>query len=426
MIKLLDNTRISWFNYFYIFCMFIYAGSATVFARGLGEIDTMGNAFALLITVFFYLSNRVRFTKAFFVPILVFLLYAVATSIKNRMINPRWITEWIIWLTIAYGICHGLKKKLFIVVETVLYHLCLIALAFWIVHLINPELIETVVKTLEFSQPYAEDCNVWANMIVYTVDDVYQGDYAWSLRNAGFAWEPGAFACFACMGIFCNTLRYKGLTLNRSLTVFFLALLSSQSTTGFSILLVMLVLWIILNKKYSYLLFLIPAVVLIYKLPFVNEKLMEEFYDLQNVDYREMNGPIGRFYSLQLSFEEFLRHPIIGLGGYASGTWLAQHRYDVITISGIGHILVYFGSVMSLLFLISLIKSCKCIQEITKSNYAWLLMVVLVGTMFSYDLWEQPIYIAFWMYCLYNVGYHDGCRDVDGNYGSTSMSTVVL
>ena len=101
MIRLLDNTKFSLFNYFYIFCLFIYAGSATVFARDLGDIRTVGNAFALFLTLIFFKYNKVRLSKRFIYSILVFLLYAIVTSLNNQLINPFWISRWLIFLTIA-------------------------------------------------------------------------------------------------------------------------------------------------------------------------------------------------------------------------------------------------------------------------------------------------------------------------------------
>ena len=114
-----------------------------------------------------------------------------------------------------------------------------------------------------------------------------------------------------------------------------------------------------------------------------------------------ISGSVGRLFSLQLNFEEFLRHPIIGLGGYAEGTWLALHGYDIATISGIGHMLVYFGAVMTALFLVLLFKACKYIKEKTNSSNSWILFVVILGMMVSYNLWKQPLYIAFWMFGIY-------------------------
>lgn len=406
MIRLLDKSKTSFFNYFYIFCIFIYAGSATVFARDLGDIRTFGNAFAMVITVIFFLKNKINFTKPYFISIGVFLLFAVITSVNNKLVNPRWISEWIIWLTMAYGICQGFKDKLFVVVESLLLHLCIIALICWVIHLLMPEIMTEFVKKYAFSEPYEEDGNVIANMIFYTInDDTIENEFSFLLRNPGFAWEPGAFASIVCLGIFCNMLRTNFNIINPSLWVFLLALASSQSTTGFLVFLAMVFLYFVINRKYTFLLLSIPIIIIVFNLPFVKEKLIYEFETVQYLDYNRNSGALGRLYSLQLNFEEFLRHPIIGLGGYTEGTWLAQHNYDVATISGIGNLLVYYGAIMTLLFFGIFIKSCNYIKKITNSKNAVLLLVTILGIMVSYNLWKQPIFIAFWMFGIYGSEY---------------------
>ena len=406
MIRLLDKSKTTFFNYFYIFCIFIYAGSATVFARDLGDIRTFGNAFAMVITLFFFIKNKIKFTKLYYISIAVFLLYAVITSINNNLVNPRWISEWIIWLTMAYGVCQGFKEKLFVVVESLLLHLCIIALIFWVIHLLMPDIMTEFVKKYAFSQPYEEDCNVIANMVFYTInDDAIENEFALLLRNPGFAWEPGAFASFVCLGIFCNMLRTNFKVFNPSLWVFLLALASSQSTTGFLVFLAMVFLYFIINRKYTLLLLSIPILIMVFNLPFVKEKLLYEFEIMQYLDYNRNSGAVSRLYSLQLNIEEFLRHPIIGLGGYTKGTWLAQHNYDVATISGIGNMLVYFGAVMTLLFIILLVRSCIYIKKVTKSQNAIILLITILGIMVSYNLWKQPIFIAFWMFGVYGFDY---------------------
>ena len=88
MLTLIDKTtKTSWFNYFFMFCIIaIYGGYATLFARELGDIRTLGNAFALFITIVFFIKNRIRFNQAFWISILVFLSYAAVTSLNNIMI----------------------------------------------------------------------------------------------------------------------------------------------------------------------------------------------------------------------------------------------------------------------------------------------------------------------------------------------------
>ncbi len=405
MIRLLDKTKISFFNYFFFFCIVIYAGKATEFSRDLGDIRTIGNAFALIMTVAFILKNRITFTGNYAKAILVFLIYSVATSINNGMINPLWMSQWIIWLTIAYALCQGFQSKMFVVFETILFHLSIVGLVLWLIQIVSPGFVTQLVKTFEFSKPYAEDDNVLANMIVYTLVNADYGnaDFSLLIRNAGFTWEPGAFASMICLGIFCNSLRTNfKLRKNYSLWVFFAALFSTQSTTGFMIFLVMLAIWMILNREFILMPIAVPLFIALFEMSFVRDKMMNEYEGLQTADYsRATSGSFGRMYSFQLDFEEFLRHPILGLGGYQNGTWYKLQGYDFSTISGIGHLLAYYGAIMTIVFFAMLFKSCKRIKDLFNSSNAYLLLVAMVGMMISYSLWTHPLYIAFWMFGLF-------------------------
>lgn len=410
MIRLLDKSKISLYNYFYIFCIIIYAGKATVFARDLGDIRTVGNAFALAITFIFFHNNHIDFSRNYLISLFVFLSYALVTSLKNHMISPFWISQWIIWLTIAYGICKAMGTKMFVTIETVLFHLCIIGIFMWLLQLIFPSFVELLVKTLSFSRPYGNgeaNVTVAANMIVYTLAaDVRGGfdNFFIFRRNPGFAWEPGAFSCFICLGIYCNILRNNiKFSNNRALWFFLIALLSTQSTTGFSTLVLMMGVWMLVNRKYGWGLVVVPIVWLIFSLPFVGDKMMMEYESLGTIDVDQLHGgALGRTYSLLLDFQEFLRHPIIGLGGWAGGTFLAQSGNETATISGIGDLLVRFGAIMSLVFFILLVKSCKKIQNDFQSSNSYILIAVILAMMYSYGLWTTPLYIAFWMYGIYS------------------------
>lgn len=407
MVKLLDNSRTSLFNYFYMFCILMYAGQATVFTRHLGDITSVGNAFALFITLIFIFKNKIKFNRYFFYSISVFIFYAAATSLNNGLVNPTWILSWLIKLTIAYCICHGLGKRMFVLVESVLCPLCAISLICWIIHILNPELIKSIVKTFEFSRPYAEEGNVVANMLFYTITVGDPDDFMFFVRNAGFAWEPGAFASIICFGIFCNLLRtnfrfYRNFTL----WLFLLTLLSAQSTTGGITLILMAGIWMVANRKYCWGIILIPAALGLLSLPFIGGKFSEEIRTLDAMDYTNTyvdGGNFNRSYSLVLDFQEFLRHPILGLGGWTKGTWYVQQGYEFNTVSGIGELLSQYGAIITLLFIYMLVKSCKYIKDVTGSSSAYVLIGAMLGMMYSYSLWQHPFFIAFWMFGVYAV-----------------------
>lgn len=409
MLRLIDNTKISFLKVFYLFCFVIFAGSATVFSRSLGDIRTIGNAFAVLLTVLFVKCCKIHFSKNFLYSILVLCIYATITTINNRLFNPLWFSLWLFWLTFAYCICRGLKRKMFVVYETVIVWLCVISVPLWLLTCVNYSAAYFLTSFLQFSQPYSDGANVAANMIVYTVarEDISTTMFSFFCRNCGFAWEPGAFSCFINLAIFCNLLRTKfRIRRNVPLVILFVTLLTTQSTTGILIFVVMSLVSLVFVRKSVYLILLIPVIVLLVNLPFAKDKFLDEYYGVQDVDINALssdnNHSLGRMYSFKLDWEEFLRHPILGLGGNAEGTYLRKSGYDnIATISGIGKLLSMYGAIMTIVFVCLLLRSIQTIRLRYNTSFAYLLLVVIIGMMISYSLWMHPIFISFWMYGIY-------------------------
>lgn len=419
MIRLLDRTKISIFNYFYLFCILIYAGRSTLFACGLGDITTFSNFVGVTLTLIFVFKNKIYFKKEYFISIIIFSIYAIMTFINNYRISPMWLSQWYIWLTVGYVICQGFKERLFIVYETLLYQLCIISLFLWLLLLISPDAMINFMEKVRFSEPLHEKSNAAYNIIVYTVSsEIFRtNEYSLLTRNCGFAWEPGAFSVFICLAIFCNSLRCNfKIIKNRALIVFIVTLFTTQSTTGGMILIAMLLGWLIVRRKFLYSFILIPLLIYMYQLPFIQEKLMTEYELSVNTDLSDYNQTssyqLGRIKSFLMYMKEFQSHPILGLGGYKSGRMLNQEGYDnIVLVSGIGALFAMYGIVMAGIFFVSLYKSCRYIaKNISKNGY--LLPIAVVGMMISYSLWQAPIYISFWMFAFYMGKRKNDCENI--------------
>lgn len=410
MICIADKSKISIFDYFYLFCIIVYAGGATIFARSMSTPFTIGNTVALLLTIVLIWKNKIKFKQHFGIAILLFTLYAVLTFIQNSQLSPMWLSIWYINLLITYVINTHYRHKLLSVYETIIYHLSIISLIFWGLYLIAPSAIESIVSIFEFSSSYSTDIQS-KNMIVYTLMDSERqeiNEFVKFPRNAGFAWEPGAFACFICLAIFCNIIRTNlRLKNNIQLWILLVALLTTSSTTGYFILIAIFILWVLCNSKYGHLMYIIPIAIILFQQPFVKDKIMEEYGNIEYVNLAAYNDEdmhaLGRLASFQLDWEEFLRHPILGLGGYSKGSWLEQQGYDnIATISGIGKLLSRYGIIMSITFIILLLQSVKRINNQFSVRNGLLMIVTIIGMMISYDLWTDPLFMAFWMYGIWN------------------------
>lgn len=406
MIKLLDQSKIPLFDYLYLFTVIVYSGLASALVRGFGDIRTLGNAILLFLTIVFAIYKRIAVKKDFIIVISVFVLYSILTIITTGAANTfLWLfSKWIIYLFTTYVVCQGFKYRFFIISETILYHLALIAIIGWLLLLLVPGAFINFASGIALpafnDDPMFTSFNFWVYTIIPASVLDGAGEFYSLIRNSGFAWEPGAFACFMCLAICFNAIRTKfSLKSNFALYVFVAALLTTQSTTGYSIFCVMLMLWLIANKRFSLLLLSLPLIPVVLDLPFMGEKLMLKSEDFSYATLSGSNAgeSFDRFLSFRILWDEFLRYPLFGYGYSES----MIEKLDMQTWSGIGRLLAQYGACMAFLFFYLLIKSAHDLNKYFCSKAGVMIIVTFVGMMVSYMLWMQPFWIAVWMSCVF-------------------------
>lgn len=403
MYRLLDNSKVKGYTLLYLFIVIIFAANASRFVRLYGDIHLLseGSILLLLSTAIFIKKNHVKFTRSFWKILVVFLIYAAITTINNRVINPIWIYKWILGIGIAYSLCQVYEKRLFVAYETILYRLCQISLVLWIILLLFKGPFISLMSQLSLT-PFSTEKET-LNILIYSVNNFDDSSYALLKRNAGFTWEPGAYSCFVILALFCNMLRTNfTLKKNRPLLTFILSILSTQSTTGFFMLIFLFAGWLIAQRKVAVAWVVIPLLGLLFSFPFVQDKFYDHIDSSQEFEFSDLSirdkNDVNRLIAFQISWEEFKKHPLIGLGGYDDGTYLRQNGYEVVISSGIGNILAMYGLIMTIVFLYTLRNTTKIIKKQFQTQNAYLLYIPIIGMMFSYNLWLLPFYITFWMY----------------------------
>lgn len=404
MIRLLDKTKVSFFDYFYLLSVIIYAGMASEFVRGFGDVRTAGNAVLLALTILFALHKHVQIRMDFFLFIGVFAMWGVGTILTTGSTQfLLWESmRWSMYLIVSYVICKGYGYRFFALAETILFHLTLIALFFWVIQLIMPGTLYEVISSIALPAFNDDDRFVTSNILIYTISrsSVFGGGAGegWYLitRNSGFAWEPGAFACFLCFAVAFNAMRTNlKFKRNLPLIVFLIALATTQSTTGYVTMGAMLAVWFLLNGKIGWAIALIPIVLMILNLPFMSEKITENMEGFQDVSLSGVQGGMGydRTWSFMLLLEEFTLHPIFGYG-FSEANFM---QFEITTFSGLGHLLAQFGIIITFLFVFLLVKASLNINKYYSNRSGWMIMVAMIGMMVSYMLWTHPLFISVWM-----------------------------
>lgn len=362
-----DKKLINILEYISVFIVIFYAGNASVFVRSFENWD---NPVGLIIPVIFIgglgLIKGVRFNHRYFLLIIGFLLYSIASTIKFGEVHPRFMLNIILKITLAYLLISSLRTRFFYLYENILFYLCLIAILFWILHNTLTSPFVSFLEIIEFSNQGPEKGSIRLNTIVFSIsnydlvsDHIIQFGGLQLFRNSGFAWEPGAFSAYVNIAILFNLLRTKfRIKNNIHFIVYTIALATTFSTTGYSLFILLMVFYLY-NQDFRKVSILLPIVVMfvvyLFTLPFMADKIAENTeFNTEELVYRSIKNNVQympqRFESFQIDFKDFINHPIIGYGGHQEARWTNRLGAHISSISGIGKILAQFG-IVGLLFL---------------------------------------------------------------------------
>ena len=155
-------------------------------------------------------------------------------------------------------------------------------------------------------------------------------------QNAGFMWEPAAFAFMTVSALTLRLIRGHR-ALDWQNTTLLLATLTTMSTTGFLGLAVALTYWSFsaLQNKFIALALLLPALLItLLGFDFILPKITAEF---QTGYSDSMRWSLSRYASFLRDFEVFRQHPLLGTGliadpGYDSHNGLTDYlrRYGLL------------------------------------------------------------------------------------------------
>jgi hypothetical protein len=411
-----DSQRISFFEYLYVFVLIIYAGHANTFVEYLVVMENpVGVFLPIVLSVILATKWNIIFNKQFYLLIFGFFIYFMAISIKYKEIHPNLLLLNLWTFFIVYASVKALKFNLFRIYEYLLYGLSIIGLLMWILQtILGGDSLFNYFSSILSNDSFSYVSGRGLTAIIYSVQPTSASLLFNYLppRNCGFAWEPGGFAVYLCLAIFINLFVANPDPKGKiRFWVLLLALISTQSTTGYAIFTIIM-LFYYLNKKLNIVLLILPIIItasiFIFSLPFMSNKIISLVNETNEIDLIvaesigiETQEAPQRFTSFMIAIRDFYNNPILGLGSFKEESWTSKIGANISPITGIGNLLANYGIIGFLFFIILSIKTSFLFSKYFSFKGNLLIFFIILFISISYSIILFPLVMCFWMFAFF-------------------------
>jgi hypothetical protein len=405
--------KVPFFEYFLMVIFIFYAGQSNAAVTPLSFTQNpIGAIIPVILCAILAVRNKVVFENRFFLLLFGLFIYFIAISIKYREIHPSFLLTYIYYFFLAYVLIKALGLKLFRLFEQINYYLALVALFFWLVQIVlRGDTLYNILSKIPGIEPFSHVTGEGYSIFLYSVQPVMSSIlYNFALpRNCGYAWEPGAFACFLCLAIFINLFISEPDKQKRTrLWVLIITLISTQSTTGYLIFIVLMTSYL-LRKQLNIIILVLPvtivALIWVSSLPFMSKKVINLIDDTNRIDQlvedfygSETPASPQRFTSLLIAYIDFRNNPVLGIGVQSGEGWTYKLGSNISTISGIGNLMAMFGLVGLTFFVTLLLQASVFFSRYFNFNSIFLLFFIIVFISISYSILFIPMMMCFWMF----------------------------
>lgn len=377
--------------------------------------------FPIILTIILLDRNKVTFDDKRLIRLCLTMAIWIVLLFNHKQSYGRDQYSWYFFLfysiIIAYIHVQVFGKTLVPLYENIMMKFSLISLVLWGVSVIYP-------GSASFFSQFPEVGNYGNNMLyIFTWTDptrIETTTYNGIARNCGFTWEPGRFAIMLLLALYCNLARngikFKG---NWSGNILLLALLSTQSTTGFlgAIFLYSIFTFKKFDLQYilAFLIIVVPVTYQLSKLEFMNEKIENQLdldSELKRLDtsfnytnkVKESNeyvGSLARFPSMYFELINIQHDPILGYGCNNGRSYFAQRISGNYNLTG-GLLKMFgqYGIPLGIILYLILYRSSSVLGREFKVRKITLFILYLI-ILTSYPLFITPVFMAFWFYGLF-------------------------
>jgi len=419
----LSKTTLSGFDYFYFFVVVIYAAMAVPATKSMMRPEGGGLiAYAIpwVLTLIIVLKHRVQFHNKNLVGV-IFILWVILQTFKVGI----FYTGSIMFLgniLIAYILIRVYDFRMFFLYEKVVTGMAALSIIFWLSQVLMPSVFTAFMKATSIHE-FPSGGTIIASNIFFSLSDYARGVYEGHFlpRNSGFSWEPGRYASMLLFALFFNIIRIKfDVVNNKPFWILIVALLTTQSTTGY-LGVVIIVFMIIFNKDSKFAVLSTPFIILsiaaaIVFLPFMADKISSFWFNIETiesiqvqVDYymNESSYDIKivpqRFDSMVYHFMNFKDSPLLGYGIAPINSYVQKEISSFISpTGGIIRLFSQFGIIIGIIAYFSLYKSSVWFSRFFGYKGEWWLFTLFTLLSVSYSFWIVPVFMSLWMFPLFH------------------------
>lgn len=405
-----------WFERIYFFVMLIYAAQMTPeTARMIGQLS--GNPIPFLIpillTIVLLFRNPISFAdKKLWTLLGITGFWSIASIVKYNAFSTEELSYHVFLyyaIIIAYIHIKVYGTDLMKLYERVMITMSKIAIPLWILCIIVPPIAH------QFFTLFPETAFGNNFLYIFNYMDPSKGQ---EFRNAGFSWEPGRFAIMIALAIYCNLLQ-NGIDIrSKRLWILLTAMVSTISTTGYSVTLIIILLFYIKDLSFGKALLLtlviVPVSISVFSLDFMGNKIVGQMEDASNVNSAtfkytnqkyakdERAYSLDRFPSLIFEWQNIKNDPLLGYSRNREHSYFYKKiSTNVVLTGGLLKIFGQFGILFALIIYFALAKSSHTISRLYGTGTSAALFLPLIASSVSYPVFGIPVFTAFWFYGIF-------------------------
>lgn len=411
-----SEQKIGFFEYLFVLMLMLYAGRSVVFFESpVMTENPVGVLLPVVMSAILAFKWKLFISPRFFALLFFFAVYFMIVSLKYYDLRPTFILTYYFLFFTAFATVSILRFNFFLIYEKILYYLAIVSLFLWGFQVAaGGDFLFNIISRFSFFEEMSYVSGNGISTIIYSIQP-----YATTLinehvisRNCGFAWEPGSYSSYLALGIFINLfIAEQNTATKKRFWVLLLAILSTMSTTGY-VLLSLIMVYYLLNRDFKKIVLLLPvaalALILFFSLPFMKDKIIELVKEPENLDEmvyqaagRERNITPQRFSSFMITFIDFRNNPLFGIAAHSEESWIEQAGTSISPISGIGNLMAQFGLAGLIPFLFFTIRTSIDFSHYFNYRGKYLLFFIILGISVSYSVIFIPFTMCFWMFSLF-------------------------